>query len=202
MSFLPGETSDYPYIQKGSTLQALESSAKLLRAYHDALQNFLNKENFSDKSWMLEPREPREVICHGDFAPYNICFEGEQAVGMIDFDTVHPGPRTWDIAYAIYRFAPFFTSSENIFGNLDDQIVRGRLFCDAYGLTKEERLGMPDLIIERLEKLLDFMIKSAQEGNEKYILTIQNEHHLKYFTDIDYIKLHIVHIKDGLNKIC
>ncbi|WP_405867085.1 phosphotransferase [Streptomyces sp. NBC_01515] len=41
---------------------------------------------------------PVEVICHGDFAPYNCVFTGEGAVGLIDFDAARPGPRAWDLA--------------------------------------------------------------------------------------------------------
>ncbi|MER6760770.1 MULTISPECIES: phosphotransferase [Amycolatopsis] len=30
---------------------------------------------------------------------------GEEVVGLIDFDTAHPGPRTHDLGYAFYRLA-------------------------------------------------------------------------------------------------
>ncbi len=34
-----------------------------------------------------------------DFAPYNITFVDGCVHGIIDFDTLHPGPRIWDVAY-------------------------------------------------------------------------------------------------------
>ena len=73
-----------------------------LREWHDATIGF----DRTDTIWNLLPRSPDEVICHNDFAPYNLVFEEEQIVGLIDFDTCAPGPRIWDIAYAAYKIVP------------------------------------------------------------------------------------------------
>jgi len=75
--------------------------------------------------------------------------DGEQAIGIIDFDVSHPGPRSWDIAYALYRWAPFTNpNNKDGFGSIYDQIKRARLFCEAYGLAKKHRRGMARLMIE------------------------------------------------------
>lgn len=138
-------------------------------------------------------------MCHGDFAPYNVVFEGDQAVGIIDFDTTYPGPRVWDIAYALYRFAPFTNSdNEDGFGKREDQISRARLFCDAYGLAKEPRGGMACLMIERLQSLVKFMLNQAEHGNGICEFNIQEGHHLLYLADMEYIKSYKRHIEDGL----
>ncbi len=185
VSFVKGQTCDYPLSEDVASLEALVSAAKLLRNYHDASQSFLNEIASSNQLWMFPCRDPQEVICHSDFAPYNICFEGKQAVGIIDFDTAHPGPRVWDIAYALYRFAPF-SNPENVesFGGIEDQILRASLFCNAYGLDEENRVGLADLILERLQALLSFLIQANREGNKKYMLNMQAGHHLTYLADI------------------
>lgn len=198
LSFLEGQISDYPLSKNAASITALTSAAKLLRAYHDVSQNFLN-ENPPSQDWMLPSKSPQEVICHGDFAPYNLVLEGEKTIGMIDFDAAHPGPRAWDIAYALYRFAPFTgPDNEDGFGKLEDQILRARLFCDAYGLSQENRVGLVNLIIERLQALIDFMMRSAHEGSKKMEFNIREGHHLKYLTDIEYIKLNKRQIEEGL----
>lgn len=92
VSFIEGKTGDYPLSDEIKSISILMSSAKLLRTYHDVSQNFLNQVTLS-QDWLLPSKNPQEVICHSDFAPYNIVFDGEQAVGLIDFDTAHPGPR-------------------------------------------------------------------------------------------------------------
>lgn len=198
LSFVKGKTGDYPLSENVASTNALISSAKLLRAYHDVSQKFLNQD-LQSLDWMFPSKNPQEVICHSDFAPYNIVFEGEQAVGVIDFDTAHPGPRKWDIVYALYRFAPFTSPhNEDGFGNIEDQILRACLFCKAYGLPKENRIGIVDLMIERLQELINFMINSAREGNKKYQLNINEGHHLKYLTDIEYIKFQKYRIEKEL----
>ena len=52
---------------------------------------FLEDNNVKEKPWQLSGRYPIEVICHGDYAPYNVVLNGKQAVGIVDFDTAHPG---------------------------------------------------------------------------------------------------------------
>lgn len=161
MSFIEGETFDYPLSEKARSINVLSSVAKLLRSYHDVSVDFLNQ-NSNSHDWMFPSKDPQEVICHNDFAPYNIVFQGEKAVGIIDFDTAHPGPRKWDIAYALYRFVPFTSKdNEDGFGDIATQIIRARLFCQACGLIKEDITGIADLIIERLQELIGFLIKSA-----------------------------------------
>ncbi|MBA3236986.1 MAG: aminoglycoside phosphotransferase family protein [Parachlamydiaceae bacterium] len=187
LSFVEGVTFDYPLSEKARSMSVLLSSAKLLRAYHDVSVNFLNLD--TSNNWMFPSREPQEVICHNDFAHYNIVFQEEQAIGIIDFDTAHPGPRKWDIAYALYRFAPFTSKdNEDGFGNIEDQTSRARLFCQTYGLPKEDRAEIANLMIERLQALIDFLIKSAYEGDKKYELNFQAGHHIRYMKDLEYIK--------------
>jgi len=39
-------------------------------------------------------------------------FRKGMPVALIDFDTAHPGPRIWDVAYAAYRFVPLTVAPE------------------------------------------------------------------------------------------
>src|SRR3712207_8588713 len=48
---------------------------------------------FRPAVWQLPRHEPAEVVCHNDFAPYNLMFEGEDLTGVIDLDLASPGPR-------------------------------------------------------------------------------------------------------------
>ena len=47
------------------------------------------------------------MICHNDFATYNLIARDGRLVGAIDFDFASPGPRLWDLAYLAYRIVPF-----------------------------------------------------------------------------------------------
>ncbi len=196
VSFLSGEVSNYPLSETAVSPQALISAAKLLRAYHDTTLNFPVSDQ---QTWMLPPRQPAEVICHGDFAPYNVVLQGKTAVGIIDFDTAHPAPRTWDIAYALYRWSPLTNpKNDDGFGNLSEQISRAHLFCDSYGLPLAQRKTLPLLIIERLQTLVDLMQIEAKKGNATFQANLDEGHHLLYLADIAYIKTHQAEIRSGL----
>jgi aminoglycoside phosphotransferase (APT) family kinase protein len=198
LTFLVGEVSNYPLSATASSIEALTSAAKLLRSYHDATVSFLeNKEE--PYSWMLPPRDPAQVICHGDYAPYNVVLHGETAVAIIDFDTAHPGSRAWDIAYAIYRWAPL-SSPQNPdgFGSYEDKIHRAHMFCDSYELSWEQRGQLIPVTIERIQALVDFMFVEAAAGNEAFQENIADGHHLAYLADIAYLQEHQEQISDAL----
>ncbi len=194
LTFLPGEVSNYPLSQAARSLSALESSAALLRAYHDATVSFLQTHPAA-QTWMFPARSPAEVICHGDFAPYNVVLDGNQAIGLIDFDTAHPGPRSWDLAYALYRWAPL-TSPANPdgFGDLSAQIARAKHFCQTYGLPSAERAGLVDAVLIRLQTLADFIIDQAAQGNPTFQANMADGHHLLYLADKAYIQANQVQI--------
>src|SRR4051794_25203823 len=109
VEYIDGQVGNYPLSENVKSSAALVSAAQVLRRLHDTARDF---ERRDDDLWMFPPRDGADTICHGDFAPYNCVFDSERVIGIIDFDTAHPAPRVWDIAYALYRFAPF-TGDEN-----------------------------------------------------------------------------------------
>ena len=200
VTFLEGEVSNYPLSAAAASEEALVSAARLLRAYHEATSSFL-AQNPESHTWLLPSRTPVEVVCHGDFAPYDVVLNGRQAVGIIDFDTAHPGPRIWDIAYALYRWAPF-TNQQNPdrLGDLATQISRARLFCDAYGFPAAQRHNLVDMMILRLETLVNYMQAEAAKGNEAFMANLADGHHLLYLADIAYLGEKLPLILAGLQS--
>ncbi|MFD8593829.1 phosphotransferase enzyme family protein [Kitasatospora sp. NPDC059646] len=182
LDFLPGEVSDYPATPAAASRTALLTAARLLRAYHDATAGF------TADGWMLPAREPAEVICHGDYAPHNCVLDGERVVGVIDFDTAHPGPRLWDVAYAVYRWVPT-TEPGNAdgFGTPDEQAARAREFCDAYGLDRAGRAGLVDALEARLHALVAHMRAEAAAGSAAFASHLADGHHLMYLADAAYV---------------
>ncbi|WP_370933243.1 aminoglycoside phosphotransferase family protein [Amycolatopsis sp. cg13] len=182
LEFLPGEVSNYPLTAAARSTTALISAAKLLRAYHDATADLV-----LPGGWMLPDREPAEVICHGDFAPYNCVLRGEEVVGLIDFDTAHPGPRSHDLGYAVYRFAPLTDpANEDGFGSIEEQAARAKLFCDSYGFT--DRAAVIDSAADRLRDLVQLMRAQATAGHEGFTSHIADGHDLLYLRDIAHIE--------------
>ncbi|WP_433499202.1 phosphotransferase [Sphaerimonospora sp. CA-214678] len=165
------------------TPDLLDSAAVLLRRYHDASATF---ETTPGDRWWLPARSPAEVICHGDAAPYNCVVRDGRVTGFIDFDAAHPGPRIWDVAYAVYRFAPLQApSNPDNFGTLREQGHRAARFCRAYGVSADPVLL--DTVTDRLRALIDFIREKARQGSEAFRSHIEDGHLDLYQTDIRYI---------------
>lgn len=191
LSFIKGEAGNDPvkaYMRSDENLKAI---AKMLRLYHDAVSDFS-----VDSSWQSidNTPQPYEVICHNDFALYNLIFEQTVPVGIIDFDVAGPGPRLWDIAYTLYTCVPLsrFYEQENgervyYQSELHAQQIKERvaLFINAYG---EHLIGnLLDIVILRLEGLCKTIIRKAYEGDLAFQRMIEEGHLEHYRKDIAFI---------------
>ena len=102
LGYVEGDVHGYPLPDWMWDDAVLEEAARRLRIYHDATVGFSR----AGRRWRLPAHAPDEVVCHNDFAPYNLVFRGRRPAGVIDFDTASPGPRVWDLAYLAYRLVP------------------------------------------------------------------------------------------------
>ncbi|WP_434361448.1 aminoglycoside phosphotransferase family protein [Parasalinivibrio latis] len=188
LSWVEGCCSNYPLSGDAASDETLMSAALLLRQYHDVSANYAR--TAPTEGWMLSAVNPIEVMCHGDFAPYNVVLNGSDAVGIIDFDTLHPGSRLSDVAYAVYRWAPLKNPrNPDSMGDLASQVRRTKVFCDSYGLKAPERTRLVISMIERLNALVDFMGKAADKGDKTFSAHIAEGHLDAYLDDIEYLTI-------------
>ncbi|GAA1937067.1 aminoglycoside phosphotransferase family protein [Kitasatospora viridis] len=181
VEYLPGEAGTdlaAPWLYEDEVLVA---AARLLRGLHDAGASFVRSEQ---DVWLLPPREPAEVICHGDAATYNTVFRDGLPVAFIDFDTAHPGPRLWDAAYTAYRFVPLYES-----GGVPVAQARRRLalFAEAYGLSEQEAARLPEAVAERLHALVAFMREQAAAGHPAFAAHLARGDDRKYLADVHWV---------------
>jgi Ser/Thr protein kinase RdoA (MazF antagonist) len=84
---------------------------RLLRRYHDA---------FGD-----------DIVCHGDFGPWNIVWREGLPVAVIDFDNAYRGDAADDVAYALRMFVSYgFAEAAPT-----ELVRRTRVALDAYGAS-------------------------------------------------------------------
>lgn len=187
VSYLEGDVYNEELPTFLQTDETLLSVAKLIKDFHRASISFLDSLT-GDEPWMLISRTPVEVMCHGDFAPYNVVITDTMASGIIDFDTIHPGPRIWDIAYAVYRWVPLM-SPENpeSYGSKTEQLRRLKLFLNEYGEFNKNIRAVLETVIERLRYTVQFMEEKANAGDINFQKNIEAGHHLGYFRDIMYV---------------
>ncbi|WP_235558344.1 phosphotransferase enzyme family protein [Sphaerimonospora mesophila] len=186
LDFLPGQVGEYPLTPEVASPEALESAAELLAAYHDATADYVAGH---ETGWLMPTLSPAEVILHNDYAPYNCVLDGTRVIGVIDFDTAAPGPRVWDVAYAVYRWAPTTAPDNGAgFGTTEEQAARVRVFCDRYGLDAAGRSVLVDTITARLTALVDFMRARAAAGEAAFRRHIDEGHDRLYLGDIAYLE--------------
>lgn len=198
LSFVPGKAYNYPLPSLLMQDKMLRSVANLLKNYHKIASKYIVCLT-NTETWMLPTIEPIEVMCHGDFAPYNVTIRDGLAFGIIDFDTLHPGPILWDVAYAVYRWVPFVNpKNPDCYYNLKEQIRKAKVFADAYGLQESDRKKLPSVMVQRLNILVNYMQEQVFNGNEDFKRNIKDGHLDIYLEDIKYISANEMEIVNGI----
>ncbi|QJW38411.1 phosphotransferase [Cellulosimicrobium protaetiae] len=99
LTWTEGEVGGWPLPDWLWDRATLHQSGTMLRAWHDATVGFA----LAGAVWRSPVREPAEVVCLNDAAPYNMVRADGALVGFIDVDMAAPGPRVRDVASLAYR---------------------------------------------------------------------------------------------------
>lgn len=186
LSHLPGIVGHAPLPEHLREDTVLEQAARLLRRLHDATASVASSWR---EGWQAPLREPVEVVCHGDFAPYNCAFDGDRLSGVIDFDHAHPGPRAWDLAYAAYRFAPLMAAGNPEHrGTVAEQARRLHGFVSAYGPF--DTTGFVDVLAARVQVMADHLLTGAARGDERLQRLVERGDAALYAADRAHIEAH------------
>lgn len=192
LTFVPGEAgvsvggAPAPaYVRSEDTLVAV---ARLLRRLHDATVGFVPP---PDAVWSFQVGAPRngEVICHNDLGPWNTIFVDGGPRAFIDWDGAAPGPRVWDVAYALYRFVPFIPDDVCAligWARPPDRARRLRAFCAAYGF--DDVPMMFDVMIERIEAMLQTGLAGHAAGDERFGEFWMNVMRKRLIRDVEFIR--------------
>lgn len=193
LSYIEGEAADYPLKDYMWSDESIKEVAALLRNYHDAVADFAIPEDWEP---IDNTPEPIEVICHNDFAVYNVIFKNKRPVGIIDFDLAAPGPKSWDIAYVLYTFVPLSRRYQAESGEVvyydperDDLKYKHRIkiFLDTYGWD-DRKTNILEVILLRIEALCLTMKRKAKEGDVAFQKMIEEGHYEHYQTECQFIK--------------
>jgi hypothetical protein len=166
LSFIPGEAAIEPYPQWALTDEALVSVAELLRRYHDAVGSF----DTAGLTWPdFVPADFHDgLISHNDPNLDNVIFSGGVAIGLIDFDLASPGSAVWDVTCAARLWAPLRDdrdAPQELRGRALDRL---RLFVDAYGLPRRDRLRVVDAAIHTHERCYRVVGAAVADGHDAF----------------------------------
>ncbi|MFC6567455.1 phosphotransferase enzyme family protein [Actinoplanes utahensis] len=167
VSYLAGEVPQYPLPDWIWNEDVLTDAARHLAQLHAASTGF----DTTNASWQISAHQPVEVICHNDFAPYNMVFADGRLTGVIDWDTASPGPRVWDLAYLAYRLVPLTdpANGDGLDSEVDERARRLRLLCDTYSRYLGQELDTAAVLpatVQRLYDLAHFTQARADAGHE------------------------------------
>jgi hypothetical protein len=129
--------------------EQLCGAARLLRRFHDATADFYTV-----------VAAATEVICHNDWGPPNCVFVNGMPYALIDFDTLAPGLRLWDLGYSAFSWLDI--GNDDYSGK--EQIRRMALFLDAYAVQGYSIQQLAVFMIARQSALASW---SASEGKSE-----------------------------------
>lgn len=146
LSYLEGEVALRPWPEVLRSVDGLEQIAGMLKKYHQVVTNF----EPSIGHWHLSDREvpASPIIRHGDIGPWNMVWDGNRLVGMIDWDFAESGTILEDLAQTAWHCIPLKPPKRlSKTGDLSEsQEKRFDHFCNAYGVSKEAVLKcLPDV---------------------------------------------------------
>lgn len=175
LSYIEGDTGHGQ--QMWQSQGPLVETARMLRAYHDATLSFVPH---GDENWavIFADAGRHEVICHNDFAPYNLLFSEGVPKAVVDFDLAGPGPRLRDVAYAAFWMAPLSFHAADLkslaLADLNAGCRRLTLFCQTYGVRADDELL--EMVGQVLEQMADARTVAAAVGEEAMHILARGGH--------------------------
>lgn len=140
---------------------------RFLRRYHDAVADYV-PDAASAWSSGTSGCAAGELVCHGDFGPWNAVWDGDDVVGLIDWDHARPAPALFDVAYALEYVAPFRSDEESIrdlrHATAPDRRRRIAVFCEGYGI--DVPADVVALVARQQRDVRDTVERLAREGIE------------------------------------
>jgi len=156
LSFVPGDVPPYPLPPETTGDDVLVTLAGLIRALHEASAGWVPP---PDAVWGGTPAntgritEHAELVSHRDYAPGNVVFRDGLPAALIDFDLAKPTSRLYDIANALWYWAPLRDPRDRSPALTDADIPRRvAVFADAYGMTAQQRAGLAPLAVDMLRR--------------------------------------------------
>ena len=166
LSWIEGESGPAAW-PKVVPEHGLRAWAEFLRRYHDAARRYRPSEE-SVWSDSIGGCGPGELVCHGDFGPWNGVWQGDAPVGLIDWDHAGPRPPSSDLLYALEYVAPFRDDTDCVrwlgYPSPPDRRRRIEIFCDAYGIeVPEDVVGQ---VVQQQELIMRRCQRLARQGVE------------------------------------
>ncbi|MBO0804056.1 MAG: phosphotransferase [Nocardiopsaceae bacterium] len=152
LSFVHGDVHGWPPPPEAAGEDVLVALARLIRALHEASAGWVPPPG---AVWGGSPAnsgrvtERPELVSHRDYALGNVVFRDGLPAALIDFDLAKPTTLVYDIANALWFWAPLkWGDPRDRPPALADADIPHRVavFADAYGMTAGQRAELAPLV--------------------------------------------------------
>lgn len=176
LSFMEGESGKEGWYKIHSN-KGLQNYARLLREYHDAIAGYIPSDS-SIWAYAEGGLKPGEIVCHGDFGPWNITWNGETPTGIIDWDLVFPAKPSYDIFYALEWSVPFHDNEMardwHHFKKIPDRKHRIDVFLEGYGTTRQELGNVISGVAKTQRTVAEHEKILAERGSQPQVEWVEN----------------------------
>jgi len=154
LSFVPGQVHLHPLPPEAAGDDVLVALARLIRSLHEASAGWVPPPG---AVWGGTPAshgqvtEQAELVSHRDYATNNVIFRDGLPAALIDFDLARPTTRLYDIANALWFWAPLkWGDPRDRAPALADADIPHRVavFADAYGMSARQRAELAPLAVD------------------------------------------------------
>lgn len=168
LSFVAGEVHRHPLPAEAAGDDVLVALARLVRALHEASAGWVPPPG---AVWGGTPASqgqvagPAELVSHRDYATGNVIFRDGRPAALIDFDLAMPTTRLYDIANALWYWAPLkWADLRDRAPALEDADIPHRIavFADAYGMTAEQRAELTPVAVDMVRRYQEDSRASAK----------------------------------------
>jgi hypothetical protein len=168
LSFVPGEVHRHPLPPEAAGDDVLVALGRLIRALHEASAGWVPPPG---AVWGGTPAsqgritERTELVSHRDYATGNVVFRDGLPAALIDFDLARPTTRLYDIANALWFWAPLkWGDPRDRAPALADADIPRRVavFADAYDMTAGQRAELAPLAVDMARRYHEDSRASAE----------------------------------------
>lgn len=192
LSYIEGQPTTWPLPEFFKKTTAVEHVGKTLRRYHDVVADFIAPERAVWQDCDHSTPRPGEIICHGDFGPYNLVWKDAQIVGVVDWEFARPAPAIRDVAYCAWMTVPFRTNEDRDQMEFDaEPHARERFaaFVSGYGVS--DRRGLLENVLALQLEYRDKIETYGAAGTEPWKTFHDIKLHERNRRDHEWLKANI-----------
>jgi hypothetical protein len=151
LTYLPGRVVDID--TELLTDAQIASVVNWTRAFHAAVADYTHP-----GPWRYFPMPSPTLIGHNDIAPYNVCFDGDDLVGVFDWDMAGPSTPLDELAFIAWNCVPLWR-------DIGPEVAARRLgvIAGGYGGFRPGRIL--HAVPRRIEIMLDGIPRAAAAGD-------------------------------------